>query len=71
MSYADYFALGDYDRVQWVVFGGHLFVALLFVGGATQTLAGGGPLPTAGLQTVVALLVAGLGLTVAKVVGRR
>jgi hypothetical protein len=71
MSYADYFAVTDYDRIQWVVFGGHLLVALLFLGGAAQTLLGGGPLPGAGLQALVALLVVGLGLTVARMVGRR
>jgi hypothetical protein len=60
----------EFDRLQWGVFGLHLLVASLFVAGAVGFLQEG---ETTGvvLQTLLALLFVGLGLTVARVVGRR
>jgi hypothetical protein len=71
MGYAQYFALDEYDWTQWVVFGGHAVVAFLFLAGAVSTINGGGELLGAGLQATLALLVVGLGLTVARMMGRR
>jgi hypothetical protein len=69
MGYTQYLAVDEYDWTQWVVFGGHAFVAFLFLAGAVSTLGGSGGLTGAGLQTTLALLVLGLGLTVAKMMG--
>ena len=71
MSYGQYFAVGEYDWTQWVVFGGHAVVAFIFLAAAVNTLGGGGELAGAGLQATIAVLILGLGLTVAKVMGGR
>jgi hypothetical protein len=71
MSYAQYFAVDEYDWTQWVVFGGHAVVAFLFLAAAVNTVGSGGELLGAGLQATLALLVLGLGLTVAKMMGNR
>jgi len=71
MGYAQYFAVGEYEWTQWVVFGGHAVVAFIFLAGAVSTLGGGGELAGAGLQATLAVLILGLGLTVAKVMGNR
>ena len=42
MSYGQYFAVGEYDWTQWVVFGGHAVVAFIFLAAAVNTLGGGG-----------------------------
>jgi hypothetical protein len=59
-----------FDRLQWSVFGLHCLVASLFVAGAA-TFVGQGELTGAALQSTLALLFVGLGLVVAKIVGRR
>lgn len=71
MSYAQYFAVDEYDRTQWVVFGGHAIIAFLFLAAAVSTLNGGGDLVGVGLQGATAALILGLGLTIAKVIGNR
>jgi hypothetical protein len=71
MNYTRYFAIDSYDWTQWVVFGGHAVIAFLFMAGAVSTINGGGEVAGAGLQTLTGLLVIGLGLTVAKMMGDR
>jgi hypothetical protein len=71
MALGDYFAVNDYDRTQWVVFGGHAVVAMLFLAGAVRVLNSGGDPTGAVLFGSMAVLVLGLGLTVARIVGRR
>lgn len=59
-----------FDRLQWAVFGLHCLVASLFVAGAVGFLQQGAPMGAA-LQSLLALLFVGLGLVIARVVGRR
>jgi hypothetical protein len=71
VNYAQYFAVNEYHWTQWVVFGGHAFVAFLFLAAGVRTLTGGGEAFGAGLQLTIALLIIGLGLVVARVIGDR
>jgi hypothetical protein len=59
-----------FDRLQWAVFGLHCLVASLFVAGAVSFIQQGEP-TGAVLQSVLALMFTGLGLVVARIVGRR
>jgi hypothetical protein len=59
-----------FDRLQWSVFGLHCLVASLFLAGAVGFLQQGAPMGAA-LQSLLALLFVGLGLVIARVVGRR
>ncbi|MFC7234400.1 hypothetical protein [Halosegnis marinus] len=59
------------DRVQGLVLGAHLLIAVVLVGFAVGNFVGTGD-PVAALPPlVVAVLVVGLGRSVARVVGRR
>jgi hypothetical protein len=60
----------QFSRVQWAVFGAHMLVVLLFVGGAATFVAQNEPMGAA-LQLLLALMFTGLGLTVARIIGRR
>jgi hypothetical protein len=59
-----------FDRLQWATFGLHCLVASLFVAGAVGFIRQGEPMG-AFLQSLLALMFVGLGLVVARIVGRR
>ncbi|MEF8841515.1 MAG: hypothetical protein V5A62_07790 [Haloarculaceae archaeon] len=71
MGLARYTDVSGYGGVEWAVIGFHALVGTLFLAGGVQTLTSGGALAGAGLQTLVGLLIAGLGLVVAQVASRR
>ncbi|WP_276258301.1 hypothetical protein [Haloglomus litoreum] len=59
-----------FDRLQWATFGLHCLVASLFIAGAVGFVRQGEP-TGAVLQSLLALMFVGLGLVVARIVGRR
>jgi hypothetical protein len=59
-----------FDRLQWAAFGLHCLVASLFVAGAVSFVRQGEPMG-AFLQSLLALMFVGLGLVVARIIGRR
>ena len=71
MSIGRFADVSGYGGVEWAVIGFHALVGALFLAGGVQTLANGGALGGAGLQTLIGLMNVGLGLVVAKAVSRR
>jgi hypothetical protein len=71
MDIARFTDVSGFGRLEWAVFGLHALVGGLFLVAAAQTVVGGGAFVGAGLQTLVGLMLLGLGLTVAQVVRDR
>jgi len=71
MSVGRFTDVSGYGGVEWAVIGFHGLVGALFLAGAVQTFAGGGEPGGAALQTVIGLMIAGLGLVIAQAVSRR
>jgi hypothetical protein len=74
MSIGRFADVSGYGGVEWGVIAFHAVIGALFLAGAVQTLASGGggtTLAGAGLQTLIGLMIAGLGFVVAKAVSRR
>ncbi|MFC6939034.1 hypothetical protein ACFQE8_03540 [Salinirubellus sp. GCM10025818] len=59
--------VSGFGRLEWIVLGLHGVVGVLFLTAAGLTVASGGPLYGAGLQALIGLMVAALGLVVAQV----
>jgi hypothetical protein len=63
--------MAEYDRTQWLVIGGHLAIALVLVGLAVLNYRSTGD-PIAALPPLaIAVMIALLGRSVARVVGAR
>jgi hypothetical protein len=71
MSIGRFADVSGYGGVEWAVIGFHAVVGALFLAGGVQTLTSGGAVGGAGLQTLIGLMIVGLGLVVAKAISRR
>jgi hypothetical protein len=71
MSIGRFADVSGYGRAEWAVIAFHTLVGALFIAGGVRILANGGALGGAGLQTLIGLMIVGLGLVVAKAVSRR
>ena len=71
MGIGRFMDVSGYGGVEWAVIGFHALVGALFLAGGVQTLTSGGALGGAGLQTLIGLMIAGLGLVIAQVASRR
>ena len=71
MDLAHFVDVSGFGRLEWIVFALHAVVGAVFLVTAAGTVASGGALAGAGLQTLIGLLILGLGLVVAQVVRDR